>query len=65
MPRWVVRCPSCQQDFTHSQIPRRELQDYYFDKKPEFPMGGTSLHCPNCRTVSIVKRHQLTYRDGG
>jgi hypothetical protein len=29
--------------------------------KPEFPAGGLSLECPNCKVTSPYQRHQLVY----
>jgi endogenous inhibitor of DNA gyrase (YacG/DUF329 family) len=62
MPRWVLNCPNCQQEFTHTQIERRSLQDYYLEPKPDFPREGMSVQCPHCNASSIYQRHQLTYR---
>jgi hypothetical protein len=67
MARWVLGCPECKVDFTHSQIDpvtRASLQDPFawLGDKPEFPTAGLVLECPNCRTTSVYKRTQLTYR---
>ncbi len=63
MPRWVLTCPSCNQEFTHSQIEKREFQDFYFDKKPAFPNTGLAIDCPHCRARSVFQKSQLTYRE--
>ena len=67
MARWVLGCPECKQDFTHSEItPEQERQE--FDSflnsinKPQFPASGLELECPNCRHKSVYYRHQLIYR---
>lgn len=62
MPRWVLRCPSCQNEFTYTKIQRHKLEDYYLEPKPDFPQQGESVRCPNCNSASIYSRHQLTYR---
>ena len=33
-----------------------------FADKPEFPVAGICLECPNCRKVSTYMRFQLMYR---
>ena len=69
MARWVLGCPDCNQEFTHSEIdpecrtPR--LDPFaWIDEKPELPIAGVKLECPNCHRVSVYKRYQLTYRPG-
>ena len=62
MPRWVLNCPSCQKEFTHTEIERRSFQDYYLEPKPDFPEEGLSVQCPNCKTSSVYHRRHLTYR---
>src|SRR4029077_9613129 len=68
VPRWVLDCPLCKVEFTHSEIDpeyRSPLLDPFarFGDKPELPSAGVNLECPNCREVSVYKRYQLTYRD--
>jgi hypothetical protein len=62
MPRWVLNCPSCLHEFTHSESDRRTLDDSYLDKKPEFPREGLELQCPNCQASSLFEQAQLRYR---
>ena len=67
MARWVLGCPDCNQDFTHSQVDT-ESQNSFRDPfawlvdKPEIPDSGVQLECPNCKKISIYKRTQLIYR---
>ncbi len=67
MPRWVLGCPECGEEFTHSEI-GKEYRSALYDsfawigEKPEIPREGVSLECPNCSNVSVYKRHQLTYK---
>lgn len=66
MARWVLFCPVCNKDFTHSEIP--ESGSHFTDPflgdfiKPEFPEGGLRVVCPNCRSTSVYQRYQLIYR---
>jgi hypothetical protein len=65
--RWVLGCSDCNQEFTHSEIDT-EHQSMLLDPfaligdKPELPDAGVSLQCPNCKNVTVYKRHQLVYR---
>lgn len=66
MARWVLNCPDCSKDFTHSEIPDAKSfgPDPYTASavKPEFPKGGLTVACPNCKSKSIYQRYELTYR---
>lgn len=68
MPNWVLTCLECQQDFIHSKVETRKVnygRPYAWiagDFKPEFPDGGASVECPNCKTAALYQRHQLIYR---
>ena len=67
VPRWVVGCPACSQEFTHSEIDpilaNSRLDPFArFADKPEIPENGVSLECPNCKEVALYKRYQLVYR---
>ena len=64
MPRWVLGCPGCNKDFTHSEIKlsAEPLDPFmWLGDKPEFPVGGLSLQCPNCKATSTYQRNQLVY----
>jgi endogenous inhibitor of DNA gyrase (YacG/DUF329 family) len=65
MARWVLGCPDCGKDFTHSEIPESSsfIPDPFIGSavKPEFPVGGQSIACPNCKSTSVYERHQLIY----
>jgi hypothetical protein len=63
MPRWVLACPSCKNEFTHGEI-GTTLKDYYFPTKPSFPAEGLNLECPSCKKTSLFRQHQLLYRAG-
>ena len=46
MPRWVLGCPDCNKDFTHSEIKLTAKPPdpfMWLGDKPEFPVGGLSL----------------------
>ena len=69
MPRWVLECPECNLDFTHSKIPVERIPhhdlyawlDVLFDK-PNFPIHGVNLECPHCKKTSIYQQQELIYR---
>jgi hypothetical protein len=67
MARWVLGCPECKEDFTHSQIDTESQPSVgdpfsWLDDKPKFPDVGVSLECPNCKKTSVYQRTQLMYR---
>jgi endogenous inhibitor of DNA gyrase (YacG/DUF329 family) len=67
MARWVLNCPHCKQEFTHSEISARasSLPDPFLAGspiKPEFPKDGQSVACPNCTKPSVYQRYQLIHR---
>ena len=67
MPRWVLTCPECDEDFSHSEItiPQRIREFDPFTgvvTKPEFPVGGLKATCPACKKSSVYQRHELVYR---
>jgi endogenous inhibitor of DNA gyrase (YacG/DUF329 family) len=66
MPQWVLRCPECNANFTHSEIAteNQPLRDSFagLAVKPEFPEGGMRLECPNCKKSSVYQRHELVFR---
>jgi hypothetical protein len=67
VPRWVLGCPECKQEFTHTVIDpeyRTPLIDPFawIGDKPDLPNDGVRLECPNCKKISVYKRYQLTYR---
>ena len=66
MTSWVLYCHLCDAEFTHSQISdnRSSILDPFTgaEIKPEFPIGGESLVCPNCKGTSVYQRYQLMYR---
>jgi hypothetical protein len=66
MARWVLDCPDCNKEFTHSEIPEnnRLIPDPFTGTvtKSEFPAGGFTVTCPNCKKISVYQRYELTYR---
>ena len=67
VPRWVLGCPECDREFTHSEIdtsrqpPPLDLYSWIGDK-PEMPESGIRVECTHCKKVSLYKRYQLIYR---
>jgi hypothetical protein len=66
MPRWVLECASCKNEFLYSEIYEtgNSLNDSFplLVTKPELPNGGFSVRCPSCRETNVYQRHQLLYR---
>jgi hypothetical protein len=65
MARWVLYCSHCDAEITHSQIYEGVSSipgPFESVTKPEFPDGGLSLVCTNCKGTSVYLRHQLLYK---
>ena len=66
MAQWVLECHSCGAEFAHSEIYQSgsSIRDPFttVELKPEFPNGGQSAVCPNCRATAIYQRYELLYR---
>ena len=62
MPSWVLRCKGCKKEFRHSMIEDTEISSYFLPNKPEFPVGGSEMECPNCGEKSMFQRTDLLYR---
>jgi hypothetical protein len=67
MPRWVVTCPKCKEEFTHTLVRDlsrgSETRDVFASPpKPQIPKDGAQLNCPHCGNIQAYKTHDLTYR---
>ena len=65
MPRWIVSCSECGEEFTHTLISLLGVPDrdpFASPPKPQFPAAGTELNCPNCGKTSNYKAFDLRYR---
>ena len=62
MARWVLNCPQCNQDITHVHVATESGLFAWSGTKPDFPDGGLSVVCPNCKTSLLYQRNQLLYR---
>ncbi len=65
MPRWIVRCPECEKEFTHTQIGKTiglARDPFASPPKSEIPESGTELTCPACSKASRYKTFDLRYR---
>lgn len=66
MARWVLDCPQCHEEFTHSEITSSQItfSDPFTqpETKPPFPEGGQEIACPNCNQTAVYQRYQLVYR---
>jgi predicted RNA-binding Zn-ribbon protein involved in translation (DUF1610 family) len=63
MPRWIVDCPECGREFTHTLISRLGFARDPFASPPkaELSASGTDLKCPNCGETSTYKGVDLRY----
>ena len=62
MPRWVVTCPNCSKEFTHTEIDRTVLEQSYRDPFGVLPRpSGEKRTCPHCNTESVFEA--LFYRE--
>jgi hypothetical protein len=66
-PRWIVSCPKCQGEFTHTNIQAmatgvgtRDL--FVSPPKPQIPESGTKLECHHCGKTSIYRALDLRFR---
>jgi endogenous inhibitor of DNA gyrase (YacG/DUF329 family) len=62
MPRWILICPGCNEEFTLSEVTSEGIPFTWGERKPDMPDDGASLECPHCEKPSVYKRHQLIYR---
>ena len=63
--RWVVTCPKCKTDFTHTFIGKmaNESRDPFASPpKLKIPEGGSELACQNCGKTSTYRAFDLRYR---
>ena len=66
-PRWVVTCPQCSADFTHTLISTLATgplgrDPFASPPKPNIPAGGTQMECENCGKTSTYRIVDLRYR---
>ena len=62
MDRWVLECRKCKVEITYSEIEDVGVPNLSFVPKPEFPPGGSEVHCHNCGHRAFYQRTDLTYR---
>ena len=63
MPKWVLICSKCKNEFEHSQIPDVGLAWLLLAEKPPFAPTGNDYVCPNCGYGATYFRTNLLYRD--
>lgn len=65
-PRWVVSCPECKKEFTHTPISKvatgTTRDPFASPPKPTLPENGTELECHNCGKTSVYRAFDLRYR---
>jgi len=57
MASWVLACVNCKWRFEHSRIEEDGFRLLRLAAKPEFPIGGSEIQCPNCGHKAIYQRH--------
>jgi DNA-directed RNA polymerase subunit RPC12/RpoP len=62
MANWTFRCGNCHATFVHSQVEDKGIENYFWPQKPDFPLGGSEIECPNCRQKATYQQHALTYQ---
>jgi hypothetical protein len=63
MGQWILICSICSKEFPHSTIPENlPLTEFYLPTKPEFPLNGLALNCPQCGRSATYERCDLRYR---
>jgi hypothetical protein len=64
MPRWVVTCPNCSHEFTHTEIDSTMLAQGQHDLFGVLPKPSNEKRtCPNCNTESAFCKTDLFYRE--
>jgi uncharacterized C2H2 Zn-finger protein len=68
MPRWMLKCPKCSHNFTHTKIALAVIEEAHRDPfgilpRPAFSKDGENHTCPSCETESVFQRQQLFYRE--
>jgi hypothetical protein len=61
MARWVVDCPACNAEFTHTEI--NEGGTRHTSRSPPKPNldGGSVKECPHCHAATVFRPAQLIY----
>jgi hypothetical protein len=62
MPRWVVKCPNCGSDFTHTQIELAVIEKRACATLTVYCQGPRCPRAVNLETVRIVKQPQFSSR---
>ena len=67
MPRWIVDCPECKKEFTHTDVSKiggglGSRDPFASPPKPKIPEDGIELKCPHCDKTSTYRIFDLRYR---
>ncbi len=67
MPRWMITCPQCNYEFSHSEIPATTIQQSLRDPfgivpKPLLAPDGDKRSYPNCKNESVYHQFNLIYQ---
>lgn len=58
--RWVFTCKNCFKVVPNGEV-GNTLTDYFFPKKPEIPVEGIEMECPECKTKYVYQQNELWY----
>jgi hypothetical protein len=61
MARWIVSCPACNAEFTHTEINGGGARAFLSARKPNLD-GGSVKECPHCHAATVFRPAQLIYR---
>jgi hypothetical protein len=63
MPSWILCCPHCNSDFTHSEIIETAQLDVLSQLLPVKPLiaGTQQMECPSCHKTVNYTRYDLRY----
>jgi hypothetical protein len=63
VPQWVLDCPECRAEFTHTIIRSSSIDPFTGPlEKPDFPPEGLRVECPHCKKCCLYKKSQLILR---
>jgi len=61
MAQWVVSCPACNREFTHTEIQDGGMRDaFLWPAKPKLDADSVK-ECPHCHATTAFLLADLTY----
>jgi hypothetical protein len=61
MARWVVSCPACNTEFTHTEITGGGMRGAFLSPLRPNLDGGSVKECPHCHAATAFLAAQLIY----